>query len=41
MNIQLADTKYIDSCVEILQNSDLGKAYFSDYEKAKICLHVQ
>ena len=26
--------KYIDSCIEILQNSDLGRAYFSDYEKA-------
>ena len=33
-HIKLADVKYIDSCVEILQNSDLGKAYFSDHEKA-------
>lgn len=33
-DIRIADTKYIDSCVEILQNSDLGEAYFSDYEKA-------
>ncbi|MBP1532838.1 MAG: GNAT family N-acetyltransferase, partial [Ruminococcus sp.] len=34
IHIQPADMKYIDSCVDILQNSDLGKAYFSDYEKA-------
>ena len=34
IHIQLADMKYIDSCIEILQNSDLGKAYFSDHEKA-------
>ena len=34
MQIKLAEIQYIDSCVEILQNSDLGKAYFSDYEKA-------
>ena len=32
--IQLANMKYTDSCIEILQNSDLGRAYFSDYEKA-------
>lgn len=35
MNIRLADVQHIDSCVNILQHSDLGKAYFSDYEKAK------
>ena len=35
INIKLADTQHIVSCVEILQNSDLGKVYFSDYEKAK------
>ena len=34
IHIKAADINYIDSCVEILQNSDLGKAYFSDYEKA-------
>ena len=34
IHIQLADMKYIDSCIEILQNSDLGKAYFSNHEKA-------
>lgn len=34
IQIKLADTGYIDCLVEILQNSDLGKAYFSDYEKA-------
>ena len=34
IHIKLADMKYIDNLVEILQNSDLGKAYFSDYEKA-------
>ena len=34
IHIQLADSKYIDCCVEILQNSDLGKAYFSDHKKA-------
>ena len=34
IHIQLANMNYIDSCVEILQNSDLGKAYFSDQEKA-------
>ncbi len=34
MQIKLADIRYIDSCVEILQNSDLGKTYFSDCEKA-------
>ena len=37
-HIKLADMKYIDSCVEILQNSDLGKAYFSDHEKATTML---
>ena len=35
INIKLADTWHIDCCVKILQNSDLGKAYFNDYEKAK------
>jgi len=34
IHIQLADMNYIDSCIEILQNSDLGKAYFSNHEKA-------
>lgn len=34
IHIKLANMKYIDNLVEILQNSDLGKAYFSDYEKA-------
>ena len=36
MNIHIkpADMKYIDSCIEILQNSDLGKTYFRDREKA-------
>ena len=34
IHIQLANMKYTDSCIEILQNSDLGRAYFSDYEKA-------
>ena len=34
IHIQLADMQFIDSCIEILQNSDLGRAYFSDYEKA-------
>ncbi|MBR5301706.1 MAG: GNAT family N-acetyltransferase [Clostridia bacterium] len=34
IHIELADTKHMDSLVEILQNSDLGKAYFSAYEKA-------
>ena len=35
VNIQLADTQHIVSCVEILQNSELGKAYFSDEKKTK------
>lgn len=35
MNINLADMRHIDSCVAILQHSDLGRAYFSDGEKAK------
>ena len=34
IQIKFADMGYIDCLVEILQNSDLGKAYFSDYEKA-------
>ena len=34
IHIQLANMKYTDSCIEILQNSDLGREYFSDYEKA-------
>ena len=34
IHIQPADMKYIDSCVEIMLNSDFGKVYFSDYEKA-------
>mgnify|MGYP003294251643 CR=1 FL=1 len=34
IHIESADMQYIDSCAEILQNSDLGKAYFSDYGKA-------
>ena len=34
IDIRIADTKDIDNCVDILQNSDLGKVYFSDYEKA-------
>ncbi len=33
IHIQLANMKYTDSCIEILQNSDLGRVYFSDYEK--------
>ena len=34
VHIQLADVNYIDSCRDILQNSDIGKVYFSDCEKA-------
>jgi len=34
INIKMAEMKHIDVCVEILQNSDLGKVYFSDYAKA-------
>lgn len=34
IHIRLAEIKYINRCIEILQNSDLGKAYFSDPEKA-------
>ena len=34
IHILLADMKYIDSCIDVLQKSDLGRAYFSDYEKA-------
>lgn len=34
VHIQLADVNYIDSCRDILQNSDIGKVYFSDREKA-------
>ena len=33
-DIRLADKTHVDSCVEILQDSELGKAYFSDIEKA-------
>ena len=35
IKIKVAELLHIDSCVEILQNSDLGKVYFGDYEKAK------
>lgn len=35
INIVNADKKYMEECTEILQNSDLGKAYFSDAEKVK------
>lgn len=35
VNIRPADRRHIDSCVAILQHSDLGRAYFSDDEKAK------
>ena len=34
VHIQIADVNYIDSCRDILQNSDIGKVYFSDREKA-------
>lgn len=34
VHIQLADVNYINSCRDILQNSDIGKVYFSDREKA-------
>jgi len=34
IHIQPADMKYLDNCIDILQNSDLGKVYFSDHEKA-------
>lgn len=34
VHIQPADAKHIENLVEILQNSDLGTVYFSDYEKA-------
>ena len=34
VHIQLADVNYIDSCRDILQNSDIGKVYFGDREKA-------
>jgi len=36
MDIQIepADMEFLDNCVNILQNSDLGKAYFSDAAKA-------
>ena len=33
-DIRLADMTYIDCCVEILQESDLGKVYFIDRKKA-------
>lgn len=37
MNIAIksADIKHIDECVNILQNSEVGEAYFSSYEKAR------
>ena len=37
-DIRLADMTYIDSCVEILQDSELGKVYFSDHKKATAML---
>ena len=36
INIKMAEMKHIDICVEILQNSDLGKVYFSDYANFKL-----
>lgn len=35
INIKIANMSYVDDCVNILQNSELGKVYFSDYAKAK------
>lgn len=32
--IKSAETKYIDACVKMLQNSEVGDVYFSNYEKA-------
>ena len=32
--IRLADMTYIDSCVEIMQDSELGRTYFGDRGKA-------
>ena len=40
IHIQLANMKYTDSCIEILQNSDLGRAYFSDYECSGTRKHI-
>lgn len=37
-DIRLADMTYIDSCVEILKDSELGKVYFSDHKKATAML---
>lgn len=34
LNIVDGENRYIDDCTEILQNSELGKAYFSDKQKA-------
>ncbi len=34
LNIVVGENKYIADCTKILQNSELGKAYFSDKQKA-------
>ena len=34
VEIKSAETEHIDACVSILQNSEVGKVYFCNYEKA-------
>lgn len=38
IKIVVGEHKHIADCTEILQNSELGKAYFSDGQKAKAML---
>lgn len=40
MNIKIinAKVKHIEECIEILQNSDLGRTYFTNREKAEVML---
>ncbi len=37
VELQIVDgeKKYLSDCIKILQDSDLGNAYFSDEQKAK------
>ena len=40
VELQIVDgeKKYLSDCIKILQDSDLGNAYFSDEQKAKAML---
>ncbi len=38
ISIEIASINYMNDCVKILQDSEIGKVYFYDYEKTKFLI---